>query len=48
MIANPLGRLTEDSHLTHCKSAGTPHGRKEDLKKNIAHQLISTCTTAVG
>ena len=31
-IANPLGRLTEDSHLTHCKFVGTPHGRKEDLK----------------
>ena len=32
MIANPLGRLAEDNHLTHCKSAGTPNGRKEDLK----------------
>ena len=32
MITNPLGRLTEDSHLTHCKFVGTPSGRKEDLK----------------
>ena len=28
MIANPLGRLTEDSHLTHCKFVGTPSGRQ--------------------
>ena len=27
-IANPLGRLTEDSHLTHCKFVGTPNGRQ--------------------
>ena len=35
MIANPPGRLAEDSHLTDCKSAGTPNGRKVDFKKNI-------------
>ncbi len=28
MITNPLGRLTEDSHLTDCKSAETPNGRQ--------------------
>ena len=28
MIANPLGRLAEDSHLTHCKFVGTPYGRQ--------------------
>ena len=32
MIANPPGRLAEDNHLTHCKSAGTPSERQEDLK----------------
>ena len=48
MIANPLERLAEDSHLTDCKSAGTPSGRKVDFTKNIAHQLFSDCTTAVG
>ena len=48
MIANPPRRLAEDSHLTDCKSAWTPNGRKVDLKKISAHQLISDCTTAVG
>ena len=34
-VCLPPGVPAEDSHLTDCKSAGTPNGRKVDFKKNI-------------
>ena len=50
----PWGVPAEDSHLTHWKSAGTPNGRKVDLKKisptswfPLAQQVLGERISAV-